>query len=95
MCSYATPTPKTQSALAVRQQRSNAESDGLRAMQENMLDLMPDEARDLQAKRQVMHWDRQKKKYIKVWHHALAWRVRLVSVRWCPHYETRPQVFPP
>ncbi len=55
-----------QSALAVRQQRSNGDTDGLAAMQENMLDLMPDESRDLLSKKRVMHWDRQKKKYVKV-----------------------------
>ena len=50
----------------MRTQRSNGETDGLLAMQENMLDLMPDETRDMQSKKKVMHWDRQKKKYVQV-----------------------------
>lgn len=54
--------------LQIRQGRGTNTDDmgGLAQLENSLLDLMPDEAIEMAQKKRVMHWDKRKKKYVKV-----------------------------
>lgn len=81
-----------QLGLEIREERSSGREgvwgaglgqvgDGAVALEDAVLDMMPDEASDMFNKRRVMHWDRKKKKFVQVCVSMEAVCPRVVTLR--------------